>query len=100
MTASIALRAVISWSLLCAAAGGLGAAEKLPLPKGVPTLDQMAGDWKPRTDLVQYPSLYSFNSGLHVNKDFASVSWLTSPPFSQGFHSGVFKVDGQVPVAD
>jgi len=76
-----------------AAAGG-------PLPAGVPTLDELASDWKNRTELEQFPSVYNFRCGLHVNKDFASVSWLTSPPFSQGFHSGVLKLNGKIPVTD
>jgi lysophospholipase L1-like esterase len=71
-----------------------------PLPAGVPTLDDMAGDWKTRTELEQFPSIHNFDAELLVNKDFASVSWLASPPYSQGFHSGVFKLNGQVPVAE
>ncbi|PWU17030.1 MAG: hypothetical protein C5B50_12120 [Verrucomicrobia bacterium] len=71
-----------------------------PLPPGVPTLDEMAGDWKNRTELEQFPSIHNFNGQMLVNKDFASVSWLASPPFSQCFHSGVLKLDGKVPVAE
>jgi len=70
------------------------------LPVGVPTLDEMAGNWKTRTELEQFPSLHNFDAELLVNKDFASVSWVASPPFSQGFHSGVFKLNGQVPIAE
>lgn len=71
-----------------------------PLPAGVPTLDKMAGDWWTREDLAQYPSIHNFNAELLVNKDFASVSWVASPPYSQGFHSGVLKLNGRVPVAE
>ena len=71
-----------------------------PLPAGAPTLDELASDWKRRTDLEQFPSLHSFNTELLVNKDFASVSWVASPPFSQGSHSGVFKLNGKVPIAE
>ena len=70
------------------------------LPADVPTLDEMAGDWKPREELEQFPSLHNFRSELLVNKDFASVSWIASPPFSQGFHSGALRLDGKVPVAE
>jgi len=73
---------------------------KYPLPAGVPTLDEMAGDWKNRTDLEQFPSIHNFDAELLVNKDFSSVSWLASPPFSQAFHSGVLKLNGKIPVAD
>jgi hypothetical protein len=71
-----------------------------PLPEGVPTLDEMAGDWKDRSELEQFPSIHNFDAELLVNKDFASVSWVASPPFSQGFHSGVFKLNGKVPVVE
>ena len=71
-----------------------------PLPPGVVTLDDLAGDWKSRAELEQFPSIHNFDAELLVNKDFASVSWLASPPFSQGFHSGAFKLNGRVPVAE
>jgi hypothetical protein len=79
----------------CPAAG-----REFPLPPGVPTLDEMAGDWKTTAEIVQYPSIHNFNGELLVNKDFASVSWIASPPFAQGLHSGVLKINGKVPVAD
>lgn len=71
-----------------------------PLPPGVPTLEEMAGDWKDRAELEQFPSIHNFNGQMLVNKDLASISWLASPPFSQGFHSGVLKVNGKVPLAE
>jgi hypothetical protein len=71
-----------------------------PLPAEVPSLDEMAGDWKRRDELEQFPSLHNFRSELLVNQDFASVSWLASPPYSQGFHSGVLRLDDKVPVAE
>ncbi len=77
-----------------------GLSSGCPLPAGVPTLDDMAGDWKNRTELEQFPSIHNFDAELLVNKDFASVSWLASPPFSQGFHSGVLQLNGRVPVAE
>jgi hypothetical protein len=75
------------------------ASSAIPLPVGVPTLDEMAGDWKTPAELEQFPSIHNFNGQMLVNKDLASISWLASPPFSQGFHSGALKLDGRVPVA-
>src|SRR5512142_2323332 len=71
----------------------------IALPAGVPTLDELAGDWKTPAELEQFPSIHNFNGQMLVNKDFASISWLASPPFSQGFHSGALKLDRKVPVA-
>lgn len=65
----------------------------------IPALDDLAGDWKNREDLEQFPSIYNFNGQMLVNKDTASISWLASPPFSQGFHSGALKFNGKVIVA-
>jgi hypothetical protein len=76
------------------------AAATCPRPDGVPALDELAGDWKTRDELAQYPSLHNFRSELLVNGDFASVSWVASPPFSQGFHSGVLRLNGKVPLAE
>jgi hypothetical protein len=70
------------------------------LSAGVPTLDEMAGDWKNREDLEQFPSIHNFNRQMLVNQDLASISWLASPPFSQAFYSGALKLNGKVPVAE
>jgi len=70
------------------------------LPPGVPTLDDLAGDWKTRDELAQYPSIHNFNAELLVNKDFTSVSWVAAPPFSQGFHSGALKLNDRVPLVE
>lgn len=98
MNAKSLLLAGLGFGVLTLAAWPVSAA--VSLPEGVPTLDAMAGDWKTPAEIVQYPSIHNFNGELLVNKDFASVSWVATPPYSQGFHSGVLRVDGSVPVAD
>ena len=90
----------LACGLACTGLNTAVAAQKFPLPAGVPTLDNLASDWKNRTELEQFPSVYNFKCGMHVNKDFASVSWLTSPPFSQGFHSGTLRLNGKVPLVE
>ena len=94
------LLACFCLSLIFRSGERASAGTAFPLPPDVPTLDEMAGDWKSRAVLEQFPSLHNFRSELLVNKDFASVSWVASPPFSQGFHSGVLRLDGKVPVAE
>ncbi|HVM47700.1 MAG TPA: hypothetical protein VMU04_06720 [Candidatus Acidoferrum sp.] len=81
------------------ATGSLAAPATCALPAGVPTLDEMAGDWKTPAQIEQFPSIHNFNGQMLVNKDLASISWLASPPFSQGFHSGALSLDGKVPAA-
>ena len=65
----------------------------------IPSLDELASDWKTLDELELLPSIHNFNGQLMVNKDLASISWLASPPYSQGFHSGVLKINGQMPLA-
>jgi len=86
--------------LMCQLPAHASGSPALALPEGVPTLDNLAGDWKMREELAQYPSIHNFRAELLVNKDFTSVSWVASPPFSQGFHSGALKLNGQVPLVE
>ena len=91
--------AILAIRLAGAVLSSAATSPAIPLPVGVPTLDEMAGDWKTPGELEQFPSIHNFNGQMLVNKDLASISWLASPPFSQGFHSGALKLDGRVPVA-
>ncbi len=43
------------------------------LPRDVPTLDSLAGDWKTGDELAQYPSIHNFKAELLVNKDFTAA---------------------------
>src|SRR5690349_6010696 len=36
------------------------ASAPLAMPAGVPSLDDLAGDWKTRDELAQYPSIHNF----------------------------------------
>ena len=101
-TSTITPNAVVNLLALALAATVLSSAPAfaaIALPAGVPTLDEMAGDWKTPAELEQFPSIHNFSGQMLVNKDLASISWLASPPFSQGFHSGALQIDGKVPVA-
>ncbi len=66
----------------------------------IPTLDEMASDWMPLSQLGHYPSIHNFHGALLSNKDLLSVSWLVIPPFSQAYHSGTLYINGQVHTAD
>src|SRR5947207_15764842 len=78
---------IIAVMLLTCLPGGQKPAFGSPafaLPEGVATLENLAGEWKMREELAQYPSIHNFKAELLVNKDLTSVSWVASPPFSQG----------------
>jgi hypothetical protein len=65
----------------------------------LPTLTDMAGEWKSEQWLAHLPSLRNQRGQALVNADFSSLSWLAAAPFSMGYHTGVLRVDGQVPTA-
>ena len=81
-----------------------GAIAEAPFPSGphpaIPTLDELASDWLPQSQLGHYPSIHNFHGALLTNKDLLSVSWLVIPPFSQAYHSGTLYVNGEVHTAD
>ena len=87
---------------VCSAAPSGAGNDVLPAaaPQGIPTLDELAGDWMPLLGMAQCPSLHNAQSELLVNRDLTSVSWLTSPPFAQAYHSGALHVNGKIAVAD
>jgi hypothetical protein len=66
------------------------------LPHGVPNLGDVAGDWVQATELAHLPSLRNQWGQGHVNYDLASLSWLAAPPYTFGYHTGVFRLDGAV----
>jgi hypothetical protein len=64
-----------------------------------PPLDDLAGEWLPKHDLVHLHSLRNQWGQAHVNGDLTSLSWVAIPPFSGGYHTGALRVDGRVPAA-
>ena len=63
---------------------------------GVLELDDLAGDWLDRDDIVHLPSLRNQWGQAHVNPDLTSMSWLAIPPYTCGYHTGVLRIDGRV----
>ena len=49
-----------------------GDARATPLPGGVPTLDEMAGEWLPAKDVANYPDVHNFNQMFIVGPDLTS----------------------------
>ncbi|MCU1422479.1 MAG: hypothetical protein JWN36_2130 [Microbacteriaceae bacterium] len=61
-----------------------------------PPLDDLAGEWLTRHDLVHLHSLRNQWGQAHVNGDLTSLSWVAIPPFSGGYHTGALRVGGRV----
>jgi hypothetical protein len=62
---------------------------------GVPTLDELAGDWLPMSSLGSYPAINNFVGSLQVTDDLVGVKHLAFPPFSQGLSSATLRVNGR-----
>lgn len=50
--------------------------------RGLPSLDELAGDWMPVGTLLNMPSVNNFHGGLHAGWNLLSFLELTFPPLS------------------
>ncbi len=66
---------------------------------GIPSADELAGQWFSFGDLHTLPTVNSFMGGCQVGSDLLSIEALTFPPFCQGGNSGALSVDGNVLLA-
>jgi hypothetical protein len=65
----------------------------------IPSLDKISGDWVAADTVAMEPSLRNFRGQALANRDMTSISWFASAPYSGGYHSGVLKINGDVPAA-
>jgi len=65
----------------------------------VPSLEEVSGIWVSPDSVDMEPSLRNFRGQALVNRDMTSVSWIASAPYSGGYHTGVLKINGKVPLA-
>lgn len=63
----------------------------------IPSLDEISGDWVAADTVAMEPSLRNFRGQALANRDMTSISWFASAPYSGGYHSGVLKINGEVP---
>jgi hypothetical protein len=78
----------------------LHGADSSPAASGVPTLDELCGDWMRMSDLGINPAINNFWGALQVTDNLLAVTELTFPPFSQGGHSGLLRINGEELKAD
>ncbi len=64
----------------------------------IPSLEKVSGHWVSADTVAMEPSLRNFRGQALVNRDMTSVSWFASAPYSGGYHTGVMKINGQVPL--
>lgn len=65
----------------------------------IPSLEQVSGVWMNADTTSIEPSVRNFRAQALCNRDMSSLSWFASAPYSGGYHTGVLKVNGEVPRA-
>lgn len=66
----------------------------------VPDIEQVSGIWMGADTTAMEPSLRNFRGQALANRDITSISWFASAPYSGGYHTGVMKINGQVPMVN
>src|SRR5690606_13093637 len=64
----------------------------------IPSIEEVSGIWVAADTTAMEPSIRNFRGQALVNRDMTSVSWFASAPFSGGYHTGVMKINGVVPL--
>lgn len=76
----------------CLAEGGFDARSK-----GVPMLDELAGDWQNAADLASLPALNSPLGSAQAGRDAISLESVSFPPITMAGQTCSLLVDGQAP---
>lgn len=64
----------------------------------IPSLEEMSGQWVSVDTVDMEPSIRNFRAQALVNKDMSSLSWFASAPYSGGYHTGTFRINGETPL--
>ncbi len=64
----------------------------------IPTLNELSGNWVSTDTIDMEPSIRNFQAQALVNRDVTSISWLAAAPYSGGYHTGVFRINGETPI--
>ena len=65
----------------------------------IPSLEELSAQWVSADTAAMEPSIRNFHGQALVNRDLTSISWFASAPYSGGYHTGVMKINGKVPMA-
>jgi len=66
----------------------------------IPDLAEVSGVWVSADTVDMEPSVRNFRGQALLNRDLCSVSWFVSAPYSGGYHTGVLRIDGEVPMVN
>ena len=62
---------------------------------GVPTLDDLAGDWMEVATIRNFPSVNNFRGALQTHPNLTTFLLATFPPYANGGDSGVLTLNGK-----
>ncbi len=85
--------------LLNICSGFLGFSQSKNIYQNIPRLEEVSGVWMNADTAAIEPSVRNFRAQALCNRDITSLSWFASAPYSGGYHTGVMKINGKVPVA-
>ena len=63
--------------------------------QGVPTLDDLAGDWMEVNTIRNFPSVNNFRGALQTHPNLTTFLHLAFPPYANGGDSGVLTLNGK-----
>lgn len=66
----------------------------------IPSLDEVSGVWVSMDTVDMEPSVRNFRSQALLNRDMSSLSWFVGAPYSGGYHTGSFRINGKTPLAN
>ncbi len=75
-----------------------GPYEKTDIKSNIPSLEELSGKWVSVDTVDMEPSIRNFQSQALTNPDMSSISWLAAAPYAGGYHSGIFRLNGGVPL--
>ena len=67
--------------------------------QGVPTLDDLAGDWMEVNTIRNFPSVNNFRGALKIHDNLTTFILSAFPPYANGGDSGVLTMNGKLVTA-
>ena len=79
---------------LARSASHVNGASDSTAPRGVPSLDELAGDWIAGNIIDQLPALSNFHGGIEASRNILGVQSFTVPPLAQGGELATLSLNG------
>jgi len=65
----------------------------------IPGLEEISGKWVSADTAAMEPSIRNFRGQALCNRDMTSLSWFAAAPYSGGYHTGVMRINNEIPMA-